>query len=117
MQTAYVGCIQLLVCVMLGLCFTVLDSRFCKAEWLDTDGVPLSNGAGDDSYYCTLHWGGICVAVAVALWAAACGMTLAKAYSDKADQERKEQDEADAAARKKEEEAAAASNQQMDEGI
>mmetsp|Transcript_3103 Transcript_3103/g.6740 ORF Transcript_3103/g.6740 Transcript_3103/m.6740 type:complete len:234 (-) Transcript_3103:88-789(-) len=117
-QTAYVGCIQLVVCVMLGLCFTVLDSRFCRAEWLDTEGVPLPNDSGDDLYSCTLHWGGVCVAVAVALWAAAGGMTLGKAFSDKADQERKEQDEADAAARKKkEEEAAAASNRQMDEVI
>ena len=124
-QNVVMASLQLLVCVMLGLKFTIVASAFCTAEWLDTDGVPLPNDSGDGSYNCTLNWGGVCAAVAVALWAAAGGMTLSKAYSEKAAEERKEQNQADAAARKtiargsaeKEREADEAAGMEMVEGI
>mmetsp|Transcript_38358 Transcript_38358/g.84208 ORF Transcript_38358/g.84208 Transcript_38358/m.84208 type:complete len:238 (-) Transcript_38358:142-855(-) len=124
-QNLVMASLQLLICVMLGLKFTLINSSFCTAEWLDTNGEPLPNDSGDGSYKCTLAWGGVCVAVAVALWAAAGGMTLGKAFSDKAAEEKKEQNQADAMARKtiargsaeKEREAAEAASMEMVEGI
>ena len=98
-QTTVVGCLQLVVCVFLGLSFTVTDSDFCKSEWTNTDDVALPNDGGGDSFRCTLGWGGICVAVAVSLWALAGTLTIVKAKTDRREEARKEQKEAEAVAR------------------
>lgn len=127
-----VGSLQIMVCLMLGLSFTIFNSAFCTKGWTDTSGEVLTEDV-DGPYSCTLAWGGICMAVAVALWGAAGVMTLGKARTERAEERKREQDRADADASKriaqggggddddgsgkKEEAAAAAASREEVEGI
>ena len=141
MQIKVVGGMQMAVGIMLGLSFTVMNSSFCKESWPDLEEYMADAGLvvpENATYSCSLAWGGACVAVSVALWILAAFITLGKGRSDRLEEIKKEQLQADAEAqrtlrregkdddgekesedyleRKKEEEEAAATNEEI-EGI
>ena len=103
MQIKVVGGMQMAVGLMLGLSFTVIDSAFCKSPWPDLEEYMVDAGlemSGGETYSCSLAWGGACVAVSVALWILAAFMTLGKGRSDRLEEMKKEQLQADAEAQR-----------------
>ena len=90
---------QMAVGLMLGLSFTVLNSAFCKEPWPDLEEYIADAGFEvSGAYSCSLAWGGVCVAVSVALWFLAAFMTLGKGRSDRLEEMKKEQLQSDAEA-------------------
>ena len=103
MQIKVVGGMQMAVGIMLGLSFTVMNSSFCKESWPDLEGYMADAGSAvpeNAKYSCSLAWGGGCVAVSVALWILAAFMTLGKGRSDRLEEMKKEQQQADAEAQR-----------------
>ena len=102
MQIKVVGGMQMAVGLMLGLSFTVMDSAFCKSSWPDLEEYMVDAGLemSGETYSCSLAWGGACVAVSVALWILAAFMTLGKGRSDRLEEMKKEQLQADAEAQR-----------------
>ena len=102
MQIKVVGGMQMAVGLMLGLSFTVMNSAFCKEPWPDLEEYMADAGleVSGETYSCSLAWGGACVAVSVALWILAAFMTLGKGRSDRLEEMKKEQLQADAEAQR-----------------
>ena len=102
MQIRVVGRMQMAVGLMLGLSFTVMNSAFCKEVWPDLEEYMADAGleVSGETYSCSLAWGGACVAVSVALWILAAFMTLGKGRSDRLEEMKKEQLQADAEAQR-----------------
>uniref|UniRef100_A0A7S0AG27 Uncharacterized protein n=1 Tax=Minutocellus polymorphus TaxID=265543 RepID=A0A7S0AG27_9STRA len=106
MQIRVLGGLQMAVGAMLALSFTVMKSAFCTNPWPDLEdaiadagaGGAVSNNGGSPS--CSLAWGGVCVVVATALWIAAAFMTLGKGRTDRLEEAKKEQLQADAEAQR-----------------
>jgi len=106
-QIRVVGGMQMVVGIMLGLSFSVMRSAFCTEPWPDLDALLLTNGTlpgeggdSDGAYSCRLAWGGVCTAVATALWMAAAFLTLAKGRRDRLEEAERERTQADAEAQK-----------------
>ena len=100
-QIKVLGGMQMAVGLMLGLSFTVLNSAFCKEPWPDLEEYIADAGFEvSGAYSCSLAWGGVCVAVSVALWFLAAFMTLGKGRSDRLEEMKKEQLQSDAEAQR-----------------